>query len=552
MAVTRIKTNQVTDSAITTDKLGANAVTAAKLEDNLTYGSNLTITGNLTVNGTTSQVNSTTMTVDDPVLLLSEGQTGAGAVDIGFMGERGDDTNVAFVWDESADEFVAALVSDSDTSTTVTITDYADIRVGGLTVDDNATIGGTLGVTGNVTLSGDITFGGSSTIDANTNKIVNVVDPTTDQDAATKAYVDSVASSGFTVTDGSNSQVIEINGDTLTINGTANEITTLVSATDTLTIGLPDNVTIGDALTVTGAASVGSTLDVTGLASLDGGIDVDGAFTVADTSGNVATTGSITGGSLTDGTATLSSGALSGATTGAFSSNVTVGGTLGVSGESTLASATISDLTSGRVVLAGTSGAVEDSANLTFDGSTLDVSGDIEATGDLGGATATVTGNATVGGTLGVTGATTLSSTLGVTGDATFSGDISNSRIRIRENTITTLTSNEPLVLSTNGLGNVRVDEHLSLQAQITDPVAVSGFSTVFSRTFASTTRAFHTDSDGDVVAIAPREYTPASAVGATGDRKGDMAWDSDYIYTCTANYDGSTAIWRRAAHSTW
>ena len=154
--------------------------------------------------------------------------------------------------------------------------------------------------------------------------------------------------------------------------------------------------------------------------------------------------------------------------------------------------------------------------------------------------------------TLNVTGATTLSSTLGVTGDATFSGDISNSRIRIRENTITTLTSNEPLVLSTNGLGNVRVDEHLTLQAQIADPVAVSGFSSVFSRTFASTTRSFHTDSDGDTVAIAPREYTPASAVGATGDRKGDMAWDSSYIYTCIANYDGSTAIWRRAAHATW
>jgi hypothetical protein len=30
--------------------------------------------------------------------------------------------------------------------------------------------------------------------------------------------------------------------------------------------------------------------------------------------------------------------------------------------------------------------------------------GDVEATGDLGGATATITGNSTIGGTLGVTG----------------------------------------------------------------------------------------------------------------------------------------------------
>ena len=45
-------------------------------------------------------------------------------------------------------------------------------------------------------------------------------------------------------------------------------------------------------------------------------------------------------------------------------------------GETTLSSATVSDLTSGRVVLAGTSGAIEDSGNLTFDGTTLTVTGD--------------------------------------------------------------------------------------------------------------------------------------------------------------------------------
>jgi hypothetical protein len=50
------------------------------------------------------------------------------------------------------------------------------------------------------------------------------------------------------------------------------------------------------------------------------------------------------------------------------------------------------------------------------------VTGDIDASGDVGAATATITGNATVGGTLGVTGAATLSSTLGVVGNATLSG----------------------------------------------------------------------------------------------------------------------------------
>jgi len=149
--------------------------------------------------------------------------------------------------------------------------------------------------------------------------------------------------------------------------------------------------------------------------------------------------------------------------------------------------------------------------------------------------------------TLNVTGATTLSSTLGVTGDATFSG-----RVRISENIISGVASNEDLILSSNGTGNVLIDEHLTLNAQGVDAPGRPNAVQLYAKTYASTTRAFHTDSDGDVVAIAPREYTPASAVGATGDRKGDMAWDSSYIYTCIANYDGSTAIWRRAAHATW
>lgn len=50
----------------------------------------------------------------------------------------------------------------------------------------------------------------------------------------------------------------------------------------------------------------------------------------------------------------------------------------------------------------------------------------------------------------------------------------------------------------------------------------------------------------------APHGATPASAVGASGDIQGNVAFDSSYIYYCTANYDGSTSIWKRAAISTW
>lgn len=95
------------------------------------------------------------------------------------------------------------------------------------------------------------------------------------------------------------------------------------------------------------------------------------------------------------------------------SGNTSIVGTLGVTGQSTLASLNVSDLTSGRVVLAGTSGEIEDSGNLTFNGTQLGITG-----------TLNVSSNATVGGTLGVTGATTLSSTLGVTGATTLSSTL--------------------------------------------------------------------------------------------------------------------------------
>tara|TARA_Y100001937_G_scaffold113924_1_gene163132 strand:- start:32 stop:379 length:348 start_codon:yes stop_codon:yes gene_type:complete len=47
---------------------------------------------------------------------------------------------------------------------------------------------------------------------------------------------------------------------------------------------------------------------------------------------------------------------------------------------------------------------------------------------------------------------------------------------------------------------------------------------------------------------VAMKQTTPSSSVGAAGDGAGMIAWDGAYIYVCTAAYDGSTAIWKRAA----
>jgi len=61
------------------------------------------------------------------------------------------------------------------------------------------------------------------------------------------------------------------------------------------------------------------------------------------------------------------------------------GGLSVTGGETTLSSATVSDLTDNRVVIAGTSGAIEDSANLTFNGSQLGITGTVNASSTITG-----------------------------------------------------------------------------------------------------------------------------------------------------------------------
>ena len=129
MAVTRIKNNQITDSSAGNSIVGINAgtklqnfsITAGKIANNLTYGSDLTIAGNLTVQGNSTAIDTTITTIEDPVIVLASTQTGAPAVDIGFIGERGTSNNIAFVWDESSSEFVTVFTSTQETSTTITI-----------------------------------------------------------------------------------------------------------------------------------------------------------------------------------------------------------------------------------------------------------------------------------------------------------------------------------------------------------------------------------------------------------------------------------------------
>ena len=72
--------------------------------DSPTFAS-LTLTGNLTVQGTQTILQTETLTVDDNIIVLNSNATGSATADAGIEVERGNDTNVTLIWDESADRW---------------------------------------------------------------------------------------------------------------------------------------------------------------------------------------------------------------------------------------------------------------------------------------------------------------------------------------------------------------------------------------------------------------------------------------------------------------
>ena len=196
-----------------------------------------------------------------------------------------------------------------------------------------------------------------STVNNTDTLVISVSDTTADNGFLTKSLTANTLASYVTARVNLNflgdggTGIVNLDTQNLSITGTANEIETAASS-QTLQIGLPDNVTITNNLTVNG--------------------------------------------------------------------NTALQGTLNVTGQSTLSSVNVTDLTSGRVVLVGTSGELQDDSDLTFTGSTLTatnltVSNDVQVDNDVN-----VTTDLTVGGevetnTLAVTTTSTMSGSLSMT-----------------------------------------------------------------------------------------------------------------------------------------
>ena len=190
----------------------------------------VTIPGDLTVEGASTTLNTTTLTIEDPIIRLAKNNTNTTDVDSGFLVERGVDNNSAFYWNEGDSVFKAVTTTSDGTGTAITDTALANVRVG---------------------------------------------EPSNNSDAATKNYVDSVAGAGFSlkVAGDDSTQITVETGNTLQFSGGAN-IHTDATEPDTITVNLNENLTGIDS--ITGSTS---NADITISANSTGSVVIDDVLT---------------------------------------------------------------------------------------------------------------------------------------------------------------------------------------------------------------------------------------------------------------------------------
>jgi hypothetical protein len=463
----------------------------------------------------------------------------------------------------STDTANSGIIIDPNGTGTITLTGATTVTGGlapdSLAVTANATIGGTLNVTGTATF-GAITIGSTIASDLNVTGNVTV---------------------GGTLTANGSVDLGDTTADTVTITGRFDS-SLVPSVTETNDIG---SLTLrwrdifaqdidGATLTTSGDATVGGNLAVTGNVTIGGNITIGDADTdditinaelandLIPNSDSLYNIGSsdkryltvfgdrFIGTSLEVGGLVLSGNTVTSLNTNSNivldpqgTARVQVNGPMTVAGTMQVSSSQTIDMGSNRIQSVATPTGATDAATKGYadglasnyataaQGATADsamqnfiISGDDSAAQTVnngyavdfngeGLVTTSVTANKVA-----ISVATQTLETVTNAGATTINGitvgSVDTDGIRIIDNNITTTRSNDDIIIDPAGTGTVDINAN---------------------RFRVSNSK------------------TPASSVGAAGDQQGDIAWDASYIYVCTANYDSSSNIWKRVAiGGTW
>ena len=224
------------------------------------------------------------------------------------------------------DQLVSALAVKTYVDTTVTAQDLdiaGDSGTGSVDLDSQSlSITGDTGITTTANAQGvSIDLDDTAVTPGSYGSATAIPTFTVDAQGRLTAAGTANVATQLSITDGSNNDTVDLLTDTLTFTETVNETTVVVSDNE-VTIGLPDDVTIGNDLTVTTDASVGGALDVTGAATVGTTLGVTGTSTLAnvDAQAVTATTFDATGAATIGGTLDVTGDVL-------VDGNLTVNGT---------------------------------------------------------------------------------------------------------------------------------------------------------------------------------------------------------------------------------